>query len=340
MNNLTTEEKFDDRQIKLASFLSDRINQREQNNFLARLWKKLYSYLWRFLIKFNLLPNDPIVKRKIGKRHLLMNASHKLPNKMRRLKYYDTALPRIAVFLKQTRGKLIMIDVGANIGDTVSLITDAVDGNFLCIEPSEKYFRLLKINTRNIKNVFYENAAVSDSEDVSEKTLKEIKGTAYLTTNSDAVKSDGISATATIDELIKKYPEFSGTNLLKIDTDGFDIKVLKSATDFLKNFQPILYVEFSPWHLISIGKDNPLNLFEQIKQSGYSNALFYDNHGYPFMCVNLRETEILNQITLYARRKPNLYYDVLAFPDSAKSEFVEFYSHEIARFPDAKYIEF
>lgn len=292
-------------------------------------------------IKIEDLPDDPIVICKIGKRELLINASHKLPNKLRRLPYYDTALPRIASFLHQKRGKLIMIDVGANIGDTVSLITDEVDGSFLCIEPSEKYFQLLKLNTQNIKNVVCEQVAVSDLNDyeVAEKTLTEIKGTAYLgekkSSLPDVIQSKTITTVTTIDELIVKHPEFSQTNLLKIDTDGYDIKVLKSAASLLTKNQPVLFVEFSPWHLINIGGGNPLSLFEQVKSKGYSSALFYDNHGYPFTNISLHQSDVIKQLTLYAKRKPNFYFDILMFPDSRKGEFDEFYWQEIRNFPDA-----
>lgn len=345
MNKEPAEKIFDERKINLASRLHDKTNQRGQDNSSAKFRKGFYERLWKILIKLKVLPPDPIIKRKIGKRNLLTNASHKLPNKLKRFPYYDTALPRVAAFLNQKRGKLIMIDVGANIGDTVNLITDVVDGNFLCIEPSEKYFQLLKFNTQNLKNVVCEQVAVSNlTDDEIEKTLTEVKGTGYLgereTASTNAIQSKTLTAVTTIDKLIAKHPEFSQTNLLKIITDGYDIKALKSAASLLTENQPVIYIQFMPWYLAEVGGDRPAELFEQVKSAGYSNALFYDNHGYPFLYLDFKETKTLSQLITYAKRKSNFFYFILMFPDSMKNEFNEFYMKEAGSFPDFKYVEF
>ena len=332
-----TENFFDNKKLKLASYLYENTKLASNYNFLSRLRTRLYAYLWRFLIKTKILTDDPIVKVKIGNKQLLMKSSHNLPSLLLKLPYYDSALSRIALFVKQKYNKLTMIDIGANIGDTVSLITDVVQGNFLCVEPDGGYFELLKVNTQNLENVICEKAIISlsDDNDVTTKTLAEVAGTAYLTNGTS--EGSNTTLTTTIDSLVNKYPEFSQTNLLKIDTDGYDIKCIKSAVSLLTTTKPIIYIEFSPWHLINIGSDDPLSLFEQLLSIGYSLALFYDNYGYPFMHININQAETLKQLILYAKRKPNFYYDILMFHDSRKDGFDELYLSEISCFPDFKW---
>lgn len=331
---------FDNMKIKLASYLYINTKLANQSNLFARLKRTSYDYVWKLLIKMAILTQHSIVKVKIGNKYLFMNSSHNLPVLLKS-PYYDTALPRISLFISRNIGKLIMIDIGANIGDTVCLITDVVNGRFLCVEPDEGYFKLLKINTQNLENVICEKVLIStsDDNDAPIKILNEVRGSAYLSNSTSLdlhwlTKHNNTTLSTTVDDLVNKYPEFSQTNLLKVDTDGYDIKVLKSAVSLLTKQKPIIFFEFSPWHLINVGGDDPLSWIEQSIQIGYSYALFYDWNGYPFMYMNLNETETLKQLISYAKRKPFFYYDILMFPDSKKDEFDKLYLQEVSCFPD------
>lgn len=118
-------------------------------NYVLRVYSRLCAYVRRVI----LIIHDPLVRMKVGRRTLIMNLSHELPYYMASHQYYNTALPRIAAFLRERYGYLTMIDVGANIGDTVSLISDVVRADFLCVEADEKYYQHLLVNTKNIDNV-------------------------------------------------------------------------------------------------------------------------------------------------------------------------------------------
>ena len=63
----------------------------------------------------------------------------------------------------------------------------------------------------------------------------------------------------------------------------------------------------------------------------YENTKFASNYNF------LSQAETLKQLILYAKRKPNLYYDILMFPDSRKDGFDELYLSEISCFPDFKW---
>ncbi|HMM19195.1 MAG TPA: hypothetical protein PKA10_00565 [Selenomonadales bacterium] len=56
--------------------------------------------------------------------------------------------------MKDRDGYLAVIDVGANIGDSACLISQAVAGSFLCIEGNGDYFSLLQDNTKRLKGHF------------------------------------------------------------------------------------------------------------------------------------------------------------------------------------------
>src|SRR5689334_7955957 len=66
--------------------------------------------------------SDAVVTVTVRGVALAMTASHDLPELVSKYPHYDTALPRIAAFVKKTHGYLSMIDVGANISDSVALV--------------------------------------------------------------------------------------------------------------------------------------------------------------------------------------------------------------------------
>ena len=148
----------------LSSFLYRMKNPRGRTSRFQRIQKRVFNPIWRILVALRILESDPVVQVQIGKKHLLMNSSHRLQSLLQR-PFYDTALPRLAKFICQKRGNLVMIDVGANIGDTVSLVSDSVAGEFLCVEPNLAFYRFLKHNTRTIPRVTCVNALISTTSD-------------------------------------------------------------------------------------------------------------------------------------------------------------------------------
>src|ERR1700739_4262944 len=65
---------------------------------------------------------DPIVRVQVGDRTLLMPWSHNLPLILRSNPLYETEIGRLAEHLLNADGELVMIDAGANIGDTIATL--------------------------------------------------------------------------------------------------------------------------------------------------------------------------------------------------------------------------
>jgi hypothetical protein len=47
--------------------------------------------------------------------------------------------------------------------------------------------------------------------------------------------------------VLLRKPILVNSKMLKIDTDGFDTLILKSAVDFLKRAKPIIFFEYDPF---------------------------------------------------------------------------------------------
>lgn len=300
------------------------IKYHSAKNGVLKAYGRLCGYVRWLILKIH----DPLVRMKVGHRTLVMNLSHELPLNMASHVYYNTALARIALFLKERYGYLTMVDVGANIGDTVSLISDAVSGRFLCIEADEKYYQHLLINTEGIDNVHNVKALCDQAEDVSRISFNRAGGSSRV--SEYGVEGNLIINKVTIDSLIKELTAFREANFVKIDTDGYDYKVIRGCDRLIADNRPAFFFELAPMFLREVG-ENLLSIFDYLLQRGYRTALFYDNVGFPVMALKTDETKWISQLVDYANRK-GTYFDVLIFHDSQENDFELFYNNEMKFF--------
>ena len=289
-------------------------------HYVMRTFGRCCASMRQLILKIH----DPLIRMKVGRRTLIMNLSHNLPSYMMSYRYYNTALVRIASFLKERQGYLTMIDVGANIGDTVSLVSEVVKGDFLCIEGDEKYYQHLLVNTKSIDNVICVKAFCDQKNGVSNISLVRAKGSSRVSEQS--VDGDLVINKVTVDSLIEKVAPFKKTNFIKIDTDGYDYKVIRGCDLLIAENKPTIFFELCPQLLRETG-ENPASIFDYLLQRGYRTALFYDNVGFPVMAFKTDETKWIAQLMDYSNRKET-YFDVLIFHDSQEEDFGLFYKNE------------
>lgn len=308
------------RKVNLASVLGclnslTLIRPNEKN--LLFVVKKLLQKAKRLAVAVH----DPVVTMQLGEREIYIPLSHNLPNLLSEEPNYDRAVPRLCCFLSEECGYLCVIDVGANVGDTVNMIDQLVRGGaYLCIEPSRRFFELLKRNTNQIATIKLENCALGDLYSSGYSHLNESGGTARLMSGEN--NSDH---TLTLDELLRdRHREFVHANLLKVDTDGYDFKVLRGARHLLRQAKPVLFFELSPDHLMHVGKENPMAIFDDLKDLSYSHLLFYDNEGFPVAPVRVAMDEVISGLIKYVHRRAFSYLDVLAFHADQESLFKKF----------------
>jgi FkbM family methyltransferase len=275
---------------------------------------------------------DPVVKIQIQQKVLYMNLSHQLPLHMAANPCYDTALPRICVFLKETLGYLNLIDVGANIGDTTSLVSQKVRGNFLCIEADENYFSLLQKNIKAIQNsekLVCVRVLCGESSGDSHISFVRSKGSGHVC--SEPTINDKIRVRqSSIDDLIEEHTDFQQCNIMKVDTDGYDYRVIRGSDTLLKKAHPALFFELSPEYLFNAG-ETPMSIFDYLSERGYGAAVWYDNFGIPIAKVNFSDREYMSQLINYATNKRS-YFDLLTFHDSMRAHLDLFHTKEMKLF--------
>jgi FkbM family methyltransferase len=185
---------------------------------------------------------DPLIQYKIDDRTLHLPMSHALPIVMNAHPYYSRNLARIASCIQDKYPDLTIIDIGANIGDSVFMLRNSVSCPILCIEGDPRFFEILRMNTTSFENVSIEQAFVGNDEGEINKQLVIVSGTAHFETSTNKT-----TKFRKLTSILADHPKFLKAKILKIDTDGFDLSIVRGAIDFIQTAKPIIFFEYDPY---------------------------------------------------------------------------------------------
>lgn len=131
-----------------------------------------------------------------------------------------------------------MFDIGANTGQTWDWFRrHERNTKIYCFEPVAAPFLELKIKTKNDKNCILENIAFGNVQ--AEKTIKLFEGNhSVLNSLKDELMNDHLNAGEEIIKIdtVDNYcwkKGISKIDLLKIDTEGYELNVLEGAKNML-----------------------------------------------------------------------------------------------------------
>jgi FkbM family methyltransferase len=156
---------------------------------------------------------------------------------------YDRRLPLLARLVGAAAPGCVIIDVGANIGDTVALCRMAgCDAPFIAVEPSPQYFALLEENRKALPSLFKNVHALRAFIGAGTEHLSLVAGagTAHVQINYRTANPDTASDTPTLPLSQVTEQEVS---LIKIDTDGYDAIILSASVEFLRRARPVIWAE-------------------------------------------------------------------------------------------------
>lgn len=175
-----------------------------------------------------------------------------------------------------------IFDVGANVGLTVQNFSKVFpQAKIYSFEPVSSTFESLRKNTRGIKNVECHKIAFSDQAgsvdiklyDEGRSSLNSLNVNAMNVSEHAAVES---IRTDTIDNFLKINKDIASIDLLKLDTEGFEIPVLKGASESLRNKKiKLIYVE------VGFSKENERNTYfvdvqELLEKYNFSLLGYYE----------------------------------------------------------------
>jgi FkbM family methyltransferase len=178
----------------------------------------------------------------------------------------------------------IFIDIGAHHGFYTLLIANQLKKcDVIAFEPVPENFKILNENLKhnNNLNVKTYDLAISDRDDVRDFKVAQYssRGSFYDRPNSEILFTMKVR-TVSLDSLVnnkEKKPV-----VIKVDTEGHEINVLKGMTDLLRDTEDITIVlEFNPSMLRQANR-HPEEMLELIKSLGFDIYLIDDERSFTY----------------------------------------------------------
>jgi FkbM family methyltransferase len=168
------------------------------------------------------------------------------------------------------QGPIAVVDVGAAVGDTALLLMDACRediATLLCVEGDEEFLRYLSNNVGSLPEVAVHPAVVSDIEGEIPCLVRTHLGTA-------GAQGETTTHAVTLDSVLGDYH----VDVLKIDTDGWDGRILSGAVTALRRDVPVVVFEWAPCQLEATGNRWQVP-FEVLRNCGYTAFVWFDKFG-------------------------------------------------------------
>jgi FkbM family methyltransferase len=186
--------------------------------------------------------------------------------------------PFVAIKNKLIGEKLIFFDIGANWGQTTTKMCNHYsNAKIYGFEPSKNCFESLKTNF-DVANVSLHNLAVGSScghlefNEYSWSALNSLLKRAYGTAK---ILDTYLVEVVTIDEFCKNN-SVSYINLLKTDTEGYELNVLKGASSMMEqNRIQFVYVEIF-FNENYVGQSSFGDIYNFLLENGFELVRFYD----------------------------------------------------------------
>lgn len=293
------------------------------DSFLDKLMFRFFFLLRKLLQKIH----DPLIDYKIGNSVISLPFSHNLGIYKNRYPQYSLNIGRLARYIYTKYQNLTVIDVGANVGDTVTILRNHIESPILAIEGNEYFFSILQKNTEKFNNITLAKVLIGEqTQDIKAIMVAHHAETASLKLSQD----QGILKMRKLKDLLNENPVFKNSKLLKIDTDGYDGKIIRGSFDWIKEAKPIIFFEYDPF-LLNNYSDDGLSLLTWLAESGFSRFLVYNNFGEYMYAVD-KEGSILEMHQYFSSRKGKLYSDLCVFSDNDADLFDQIKKEEARLF--------
>jgi FkbM family methyltransferase len=261
---------------------------------------KIGALLASALFRLASTPTGDVEVRVWGTR-LRLPADHHLPYIVGTNPLWSVPLVNCAAALN--RSALTVVDVGANVGDSVVLLESHLPGmcRFVCVEPNSEWVPYLTANTAGLPVEIIQSF-------IGEGQHLEIKEGEPGTAGSQIAASGQRSIP--LDEICSGRK----VDLIKVDTDGFDFPILRSGRHTLSTTRPALFFEWDPPMWRRQG-ENPASVFDWLAEAGYEDVCLFADSGF-FACrMGTKAADMTQSLIAIAESRQgidNVYWDVFA----------------------------
>ena len=260
------------------------------NRALARLPKPLQSSVKRTgrLLRDKVYAKQGTVEMKLGRFTLEIPKHHHLMALLKSQPYRNLCVGIAAKQVSLKHNDATIVDIGANIGDTAAVIAQHCANKLILVEASDYFAGILARNVKQFPNeVEIQRVFVSDG--------KEIRGNLHYR-GGTAFFEEGAGASSGPSKPTRRLCDIADakTRFVKIDTDGFDTKIIRAGLDWLAAQKPALLFENTIADKETL--DDADSLFENLKEIGYEYFIYWDDPGFHVLSTtSLAATKDLNR---------------------------------------------
>jgi len=225
---------------------------------------------------------------------------------------FNSHLGRLAVPIAKKYPGMTVVDIGANVGDTIAILKSVIDGPVIGIEGDDISYQYLEKNTKQFSNVTIIKTFLGEKkQDVKVELEKSGWNTTIIPTGEGATTV----SFKTLDEVLKEERfKNADVKLVKVDAEGFDTIILRGSCDVIKKYRPVLFFEYNRDNMKAIN-ENGLSTLLSFSNYGYNKIAFFDYKGRLLMATSMKNTAEITYLHQYVIGKNNLlgYYDICIF---------------------------
>jgi FkbM family methyltransferase len=222
-------------------------------------------------------PNVP-VQRSIRGIPVWMPRHHLLPYFTSGSSPYNLNLVDLAKRLIEREGDLVLLDVGANVGDSALSVVTEVPAHVVCVEADPGWVEYLRRNVGQRPDVTVEPFALMPPDFTGGFEIQRHElGSSHLSPVPEGTGAAMIS----VDELRARNPRLEHVRLIKTDTDGYDVSLVPAMARTFAASQPIIFLEFDTVATSLATPDlDPTSVWSELLAQGYEDAVLWSNAGH------------------------------------------------------------
>lgn len=176
----------------------------------------------------------------------------------------------------------IIFDVGANVGETIKLFKEHMPHSIIhAFEPSDDTFKVLQGATSGMSNIHYNNFALGRNTDELILHKSSLSGMTSLLNPGKDYWGEVVERIPVLVSTLDDYcfnRDIQSIDILKLDTQGFDLEVLRGAKRLLEGGKiHILLIEII-FNDIYEGQSLPEEIFSFLRKWGFRLVAFYGCH--------------------------------------------------------------
>ena len=233
---------------------------------------------------------------RIGTFDLLVPPQNPLYETYRDNPRYNSELGRVASSVYTKYPEMVSVDVGANIGDTAAIIRSVCSGPIVCVEGDKLTGEVLDENAKILGGITVMHVYLGHSRGEQRvRILKEGWNNTLLPV--DCKVNGKIISLVPLDDVVADI-DLQRIKLLKIDTEGYDARVLRGSQNVLRAGRPVVIFEHNPENLSALGEDG-LSVFSGLKNQGYRSILFWDDRGRFLLGTSLNDMSVIADLHNY-----------------------------------------